>query len=183
MVLTHDEALATSVRSLRSHAMTSGTWDRHRGRQESYDVVDFGFNYRLDELRAAFGLSRLGRLREEIEHRRVAVRGYRERLADVPGLTLVWDDAAVDVGSHFAFAALFADREARVRARDLLAERGIQTTRYPVLHALTEYAPFAEYGTLPAAETVADRHLALPLSAMTSDVQLDAVCEAVRAAA
>ena len=75
------------------------------------------------------------------------------------------------------------DRGARDRIRDGLSERGIQTTWYPVLHALTEYAPFAEYGTLPAAETVADRHLALPLSAFTTDAQLDAVCEAIGAAA
>lgn len=183
MVLTRDEALDASVRSLRSHAMTSGTWDRHTGRQESYDVVGFGFNYRMDELRAAFGLARLGRLQAEIEHRRAAVRGYRERLADAPRVTLVWDEAAVEAGSHFAFAVLFADGDARARARDRLAERSIQTTRYPVLHALTEYAPFAGYGTLPAAEAAADRHLALPLSALTTDAQLDAVSEAVRAAA
>ncbi|RKQ91785.1 dTDP-4-amino-4,6-dideoxygalactose transaminase [Solirubrobacter pauli] len=183
MVLTRDAALDASVRSLRSHAMTSGTWDRHTGRQESYDVVGFGFNYRMDELRAAFGRARLGRLHAEIEHRRAAVRGYRERLADAPGVTLVWDEAAVEAGSHFAFAVLFADGEARAKARDVLAERGIQTTRYPVLHSLTEYASFAGYGTLPAAEAAADRHLALPLSALTTDAQLDAVGEAVRAAA
>ena len=183
MVLTSDEALAASVRSLRSHAMTSGTWDRHRGRQESYDVVDFGFNYRMDELRAAFGLSRLTRLHAEIEQRREAVRGYRERLRDLPGVTLVWDEAAVETGSHFAFAVLFASGQARSRARDVLAERGIQTTRYPVLHSLTEYASFADHGSLPSAEAAADRHLALPLSAVTSEAQLDTVTQAVRTAA
>ena len=47
------------LRLLRSHAMTSGTWDRHRGHEDSYDVVDIGFNFRLDEPRAALGLSRL----------------------------------------------------------------------------------------------------------------------------
>src|SRR5262249_24356956 len=41
MVTTSDEGFAARVRSLRSHAMTSGTWDRHRGHAESYDVVDF----------------------------------------------------------------------------------------------------------------------------------------------
>ena len=42
--------------------MTSGTWDRHSGRTDTYDVVGLGFNYRLDEPRAALLLSRLGRL-------------------------------------------------------------------------------------------------------------------------
>ena len=62
MVVTADEAIATKVRSLRSHAMTSVTWDRHLGYAESYDVVDIGFNFRMDEPRAALGLSRLPRV-------------------------------------------------------------------------------------------------------------------------
>ena len=50
------------MRSLRSHAMTSVTWDRHRGHAESYDIVDVGFNYRMDEPRAALASSMLRRL-------------------------------------------------------------------------------------------------------------------------
>ena len=70
MVTTADEQLAERVRLFRSHAMTSSTWDRHRGHDPAYDVVDIGFNYRLDEPRAALGLSRLARLAESIERRR-----------------------------------------------------------------------------------------------------------------
>ena len=54
-MLTDDAELAARVRSLRSHAMTSVTWDRHRGHADSYDIVDIGFNFRLDEPRAALG--------------------------------------------------------------------------------------------------------------------------------
>ena len=39
--------------------MTSGTWDRHRGHAASYDVVGLGFNYRMDEPRAALLSARL----------------------------------------------------------------------------------------------------------------------------
>jgi dTDP-4-amino-4,6-dideoxygalactose transaminase len=52
MILTSDDALAAKARSLRSHAMTSMTWDRHRGHAESYDIVDVGFNFRIDEPRS-----------------------------------------------------------------------------------------------------------------------------------
>ena len=58
LLATDDDDVAASARSLRSHAMTSGTWDRHRGHATDYDVVGLGFNYRLDEPRAA--LLRLG---------------------------------------------------------------------------------------------------------------------------
>jgi dTDP-4-amino-4,6-dideoxygalactose transaminase len=182
MVLTADEELAARVRQLRSHAMTSGTWDRHHGHEDSYDVVDIGFNFRLDEPRAALGLSRLPRVAAGIEHRRAVVRDYRERLRDVAGITLMWDDATVRDASHFAFPVLFDSEQARLHARDVAAARGVQTTHYPVLHQLTEYAPFAPMGSLPHAEEAAARHLALPLSAHTTPAQVDVVVDAVRAA-
>ena len=56
MIVTDDDELAESLRLLRSHGMTTLTWDRHRGHAASYDVVARGFNYRLDEMRAAIGL-------------------------------------------------------------------------------------------------------------------------------
>jgi dTDP-4-amino-4,6-dideoxygalactose transaminase len=182
MVLTGDEELARRVRLLRSHAMTSGTWDRHRGHEDSYDVVDIGFNFRLDEPRAALGLSRLPRLSAAIAHRRAVVRSYRERLGALPGVTLMWDEPAVEAASHFAVPILFDSADARVHVRDVLAARGIQTTRYPVLHALSEYAGLAPMGSLPRAEAAADRHLALPLSSHTTPEQVELVVDAVRAA-
>jgi dTDP-4-amino-4,6-dideoxygalactose transaminase len=69
-VTTDDEALAARVRLLRQHAMTSNTWDRHRGHGDSYDVVDVGFNFRLDEPRAALGSAQLEHLDEDLEARR-----------------------------------------------------------------------------------------------------------------
>jgi len=69
-VTTDDEAVAARVRLLRQHAMTSGTWDRHRGHSDSYDVVDVGFNFRLDEPRAALGSAQLAHLDEDLEARR-----------------------------------------------------------------------------------------------------------------
>jgi dTDP-4-amino-4,6-dideoxygalactose transaminase len=79
MVTTAADELAGRVRLLRAHAMTSGTWDRHRGHSDTYDVVDVGFNFRLDEPRAALGSSRLRHLREDIEARRAVLREWRAR--------------------------------------------------------------------------------------------------------
>ena len=77
LLCTDDDEVAAFVRSRRSHAMTSGTWDRHSGRTDTYDVVGLGFNYRLDEPRAALLLSRLGRLEQEIARRRELTLRYR----------------------------------------------------------------------------------------------------------
>jgi dTDP-4-amino-4,6-dideoxygalactose transaminase len=173
MVLTRNDEYARRVRLLRSHAMTSGTWDRHRGHEDSYDVVGIGFNFRLDEPRAALGLSRLGKVQRGIEHRRAMVHAYRERLEGA-----LFDD--VDRAAHFAFAVLFDDVRTRVKVREALADAKIQTTRYPALQRLTA---FARYDTgLPNAEQAAERHLALPLSAHTTLEQVERVSQVVTAA-
>ncbi|HEX4466842.1 MAG TPA: DegT/DnrJ/EryC1/StrS family aminotransferase [Solirubrobacteraceae bacterium] len=182
MVTTSDGDLAAKVKLLRSHALSSSTWDRHRGHDPAYDIVDIGFNYRMDEPRAALGLSRLPRLDESLEKRRATVRAYRERLADVPGLELCFEDDEVERSSHFAFPVLLADRETRDRFRDDLKDNGIQTTWYPALHHFTEYSRYAPADGLPRAAEVAGRHCALPLSSSMDDGEVDIVVDVVRAA-
>ncbi len=179
MVVTADENMSARVRLLRSHALTSGTWDRHRGHDPAYDVIDVGFNYRLDEPRAALGLSRLGRLDEDIAKRRVLVRAYRERLSGLAGLEIPWDAPAVERSTHFAFPILLANRDARDRFREELRSSGVQTTWYPALCSFSEYRDTAPPAQLARAVEAADRHCVLPLSCSMDDAALDTVVQAV----
>jgi len=182
MVSSATAELDERVRLFRSHAMTSSTWDRHRGHDPAYDVVDIGFNFRLDEPRAALGLSRLERLDDTIAARRAIVEAYRERLPEIPGIELCFDEQAVQRATHFAFPVLLADRDTRDRFRADLKANGVQTTWYPALHTFTEYRRFAPPDGLPAATEVADRHCALPLSSTMSEADIDIVVDAVRSA-
>jgi dTDP-4-amino-4,6-dideoxygalactose transaminase len=182
VVTAADEELATKVRSLRSHAMTSVTWDRHRGYADTYDIVDVGYNYRLDEPRAALALSRLKRLDDDIESRRELARTYRRELGGLDGLELVWSDATVERASHFAFPVLLADRPARDRFRERLQALGVQTTWYPAIHRFTEYRETYGQLSLPRVEAAADRHCALPMSSGFSFEQVEIVVGAVKQA-
>ena len=115
LVVTEDDELAARVKSLRSHAMTSVTWDRHRGHADSYDIVDIGFNYRMDEPRAALATARLERLEALTKERRAAAAEIR---AAVPaGVTPAWPDG-LPTGAAPQAVALVASDEAR---RDALA--------------------------------------------------------------
>jgi dTDP-4-amino-4,6-dideoxygalactose transaminase len=172
MLLTSDEALATKARLLRSHAMTSVTWDRHRGHAENYDVVDVGFNLRIDEPRAALGLSRLARLHDGIETRRALVRRYRELLGGRPGITIPWTDEDVQRSAHFGFPVLLESESERARFSAELAARGIQTTFYPAISTLTAYD---DHARRPLAEDLAARHLLLPLSSTFGPPEVDLV--------
>jgi dTDP-4-amino-4,6-dideoxygalactose transaminase len=182
MVVSANEELATKVRLLRSHAMTSVTWDRHRGYADTYDVLDVGFNFRLDEPRAALALSRMTRLDDQIESRRQLARTYRTELGGLDCLGFAWDDAAVEAASHFAFPVLLPDRDARDRFRDRLQELGVQTTWYPAIHRFTDYVETFGELSLPQVDAAAERHCALPMSSGFTSEEVGIVVDAVKQA-
>jgi dTDP-4-amino-4,6-dideoxygalactose transaminase len=180
LLATDDDGVAERVKSLRSHGMTSGTWDRHRGHAETYDIVDLGFNYRMDEPRAALLLSRMKRVDDEIAKRRQIVRGYRERLAGVERLTLPYRDEDVDHSSCYVMPALLDESVDRRALRQELSGRGIQTSiLYPAIHEFTEYRRRFPDVSLPRTEDAARTEVTLPLFPHMTEDQLDRVCETV----
>ncbi|MGZ4380532.1 MAG: DegT/DnrJ/EryC1/StrS family aminotransferase [Gaiellaceae bacterium] len=179
MMVTADAELADRLRLLRSHGMTTLTWDRHRGHASSYDVVVPGFNYRLDEVRAAVGLVQLRRLTDENAARgRIAAR-YREALSNQQGLIVPFEPRdGVTPSYHLAVVVLpeGVDRDA---VRAALAERGIQTSvHYPPIHLFSAYRTRSRR-SLPRTESVAGRILTLPLYGAMRDEQVEAVIEAL----
>ena len=133
-VVTDDDALAERMRLLRSHGMTTLTWDRHRGHASAYDVVALGFNYRIDEPRAALATARLARLDAENERRRAIVRRYRERLRRSTASCRRRAGGA----AHLHRRRRQADRDA---VREAMAQRGVQTSlHYPPAHRFSIYA-------------------------------------------
>jgi dTDP-4-amino-4,6-dideoxygalactose transaminase len=182
MVVTDDADLAERVRRLRSHGMTAVTWDRDRGHAAGYDVVATGFNYRLDEIRAAIGLVQLARLPAANAARARLAARYRERL-HVAGLTMAPADVASHEGAAHHLAVVILPRGAvREEIRAELATRGIQTSvHYPPIHRFSAYR---ELGSrpLPRTDDLAERLLTLPLFPHMREDQADEVVDALLAA-
>ena len=181
MVVTDDDELAARIRLLRSHGMTTLTWERHRGHAHSYDVVARGFNYRLDELRSAIGLVQLRRLDAANEARARVVDRYRAELEGALGLSLPFARQERDATSacHLAVVVL---PEARLQdaTRAFLAERGIQTSvHYPPIHRFAEYSADPQLRALPITDRISRRILTLPLYAHMTDRDVDFVIEGV----
>jgi dTDP-4-amino-4,6-dideoxygalactose transaminase len=179
MVVTDDEEVAEHVRLLRSHGMTTLTWDRHRGHAGGYDVLAPGFNYRLDEIRAAMGLVQLSRLPEENAARARIAGRYRSALDGPKGLSMPFGQEGEGTASshHLAVVLLPRGRD-RDEVRTLLGERRIQTSvHYPPIHSFTQYREAGERRPLPRTEDVASRLLTLPLYAHMDDAQADAVVD------
>ena len=161
---------------------------RNQGRADGGGWLDharLGFNYRIDDIRAAIGLGQLEKLDAILAGRTVVAARYAELLAGVPGLGLPCPDDADHVRSWFVYVVSLpdgADREAVIAS---LEDRGVQTARYlPCIHLqsyMRKRFGFAE-GLCPVAEATSRRTLALPFHARLDGADQEVVAEALRAA-
>ena len=173
MLTTNDEMLAEKVHRLRSHGMTSLTWDRHRGHAYTYDVVDLGYNYRLDEMRAAIGLEQLKKLFSANQKRRELVKFYIKLLKEEVGEVTVPFVNHVGISGAHIMPVLLPTGADRRSIMDRMKVDGIQTSiHYPPIHHFSSYQNSGPAIQLPLTEVVADRELTLPLFAHMSEEQV-----------
>lgn len=183
MVVTDDATLAERLRSGRSHGMTTLTWDRHKGHSFSYDVVAPGYNYRLDEARAALGLVQLERLSKNNARRRALSQHYQEALQEIPQIEIPFLGKLAGSACHI-LPILLSKEVDRHQFMVYLKEGGIQTSiHYPPVHRFTYYSRLWPPGTdhhLPRTEEVAAREVTLPLFPSMTQGQLQQVIERIQ---
>jgi dTDP-4-amino-4,6-dideoxygalactose transaminase len=176
--------------------MTSLTWDRHAGHAWSYDVVALGFNYRIDEVRAALGRVQLKKLARNNELRRERTALYWELLQEhCPTIGLPFRDHPGLSACHLLPVLLPAGRLAPTDSRpgrgtpreafmEGMKRRGIQTSiHYPPVHRFSAYRTSYQARSrpgLPLTEAIAAREVTLPLYPALSEANVRSVVEAVR---
>jgi dTDP-4-amino-4,6-dideoxygalactose transaminase len=180
MVATDDEELARRVRLLRSHGMTALSWDRSRGHASGYDVVALGFNYRIDDPRAALGRHRLASLDADNARRAEHDAAYRRALPGSVRAALAPADGVTP--AHHLFTIVVDEGADREELRRRLADEGVQTSvHYPPVHGFSAFAGDAA-PPLPVTESYAARAVSLPMFAHMTDAQRDLVVDSVAAA-
>jgi dTDP-4-amino-4,6-dideoxygalactose transaminase len=142
LLVTNDEDTAIGLRLLRSHGMTSLTYQRHRTRTHGYDVLSVGHNYRCTELMAALAIEQLKKLDAGNARRRELFRLYRSTFAGETRLLVPFagDDEAIDRSACHIFSLLCSSPGLRDRVRDSHNAAGIQTSHhYPPVHTFPYY--------------------------------------------
>jgi len=182
MITTSNAELAQHMRMLRSHGMTVNSWDREKGRPGFYDVQEFGFNFRFDDIRAALGLAQLAKL-DRFNKRRMELSAlYTQRLSeDAPDLILPFAAIPKDKEpSYHIYPVLFPTNSERDSMEAQLREAGIQTSIHyrPIHHfkAFTDYDPKV---SLAITEAFASRELTLPLYPSMTESQVDTIVESI----
>jgi dTDP-4-amino-4,6-dideoxygalactose transaminase len=180
MLVTDDEDLAARARLLRSHGMTTLTWDRHRGHASGYDVIEPGFNYRIDEPRATLAIARLARLDADNRMRAAAAALYRERFERVGGITPTDPAPEGSQSANHLFTAVVDEGVDRDSVRESLAAAGVQTSmHYPPIHAFSAYRSDV---ALPLTEQYAGRAVTLPLFPGIGEEQIELVVRSLQEA-
>jgi dTDP-4-amino-4,6-dideoxygalactose transaminase len=174
MVVTDDDEMAARIRLLRSHGMTTLTWDRHRGHASGYDVVALGFNYRMDEPRAALTEQRLGRLDAENARRATLDSRYRAAIAGIDGVESALPPLEDAQPAHHLFTVVAEEGVDREGVRSHLAARGVQTSvHYPPVHGFSIYADGAP--SLPLTDRYGASTITLPMFAHMTEEQQELV--------
>ena len=174
MIITNDDAAADFMRALRNQGRSPGdTWLQH---------THLGYNYRLNEMSAALGLSQIGRLEELLEKRQQVADWYAHYLARIEEVTppqLVENTTRV---SWFVYVIRVAKQVNRDRFAQILKERGVPVRPY---FSPIHLQPFVmemfgtQPGDYPVTEDLGNRSLALPFSGMMTEEEVAVVCQQI----
>jgi dTDP-4-amino-4,6-dideoxygalactose transaminase len=182
MVLSPDEDVLSVIRRMRGHGMTTDTLTRHRGHAYSYDVTMLGYNYRLDELRAAVGLVQLRNLPGWNRKRNALSQDYRHKLASETPSVLVPFDEEHTTAAHLMPVLLPVSCRREV-VMDSLRQAGIQSSiHYPPVHQFSHYSRLYPDVVLPKTEEFCRRELSLPLHPALAGADVDRVVTRLRTA-
>ncbi len=182
LVTTNDPEVAEKVRLLRSHGMTSSSWDKGNGRHPRYDVVEIGFNFRFDDIRASIGLAQLRKLDDINRRRSELVAHYNARIeTDLSELVLPFGAVTAERSpSYHIYPVVLPSPEERDKMEAELAVAGIQTSiHYRPVHQLSAFRRLFPDVSSPKTETYGERELTLPLYPSMAPALIDTIVDSM----
>ena len=183
MVITNSEKIAEKVRQLRNHGMTKSLKSRYSSEYPwIFDIKQPGYNYRLDEIRAALGITQLKRIKKINELRKKASSYYNKNLQNIPGIIL--PDMVNDKTHSYHLYTIRVTKLYKLSRNQLfkkLKDNGIRTTVYWMpIHKYTAYRKFVKTSNILNTTKIYDEILALPLFPSISKKHQDAVIKVIK---
>ena len=166
MVTTNSKEIAEKIRQLRSHGMTKSLKSRYSSEYPwVFDIVEPGYNYRLDEIRAALGVTQLKRIKKINELRKKASLYYHKNLKNIPGIIL--PDMVRDRSHSYHLYTIRVTKPYKLSRNQLfkkLKNNGIRTTVYWMpIHEYSAYRKFVKKSNINNTIKIYNEILALPL--------------------
>ena len=183
MVTTNSKEIAEKVRQLRSHGMTKSLKSRYSSEYPwVFDIIEPGYNYRLDEIRSALGISQLKRIKKINELRKKASLYYHKNLENISGIIL--PDMVNDKTHSYHLYTIRVTKPFKLSRNQLykkLKNNGIRTTVYWMpIHEYAAYRKFAKRASIVNTTKTYNEILALPLFPNISKKHQDAVIRVIK---
>ena len=183
MVITNSKNIADKVRQLRSHGMLKSLKSRYAGGYPwVFDILEPGYNYRLDEIRCALGISQLRRVAKINKMRKTAVSYYHSKLHNIPGIIL--PDMVRDKSHSYHLYTIRVTKSFGMSRNQLfkkLKQAGIRTTVYWMpIHKFTAYRKYVKKSNVVTTSKIYDEILSLPLFPNISKRHQDAVINCIK---
>lgn len=182
MLVTNDEAMFHRAKLLRSHGMTTMSFERAGGHATSYDVVEVGYNYRMDDMRSAIALVQLDKLMPDLEKRAIVRQNYLKYLNGITEIVIPFRDEQ-EFTSNYIFTVILeaSNSEKRDAIRDFMADQGVQTSvHYPAAHLFSFYKGYSR--VLPQTEYITDCLLTLPMYGNLTEENVKYIADTLKAA-
>ena len=174
MIITDDDDAADFMRALRNQGRAPGdTWLQH---------THLGYNYRMDEMSAALGLSQMDRLETLLQNRARVAGWYEKYLSDIEEVTppkMVKNTTRV---SWFVYVIRVDKTIDRDRLAIILGEKDVPVRPYFAPIHLQPYMKHMfgyQEGDFPVTEDLGDRSLALPFSGTMTEEAVVMVCQRI----
>ena len=183
MVITNSKNIADKVRQLRSHGMLKSLKSRYAsGYPWVFDILEPGYNYRLDEIRCALGISQLRRVAKINKMRKTAVLYYHSKLRNISGIIL--PDMVKDKSHSYHLYTIRITKLFGMSRNQLfkkLKHAGIRTTVYWMpIHEFTAYNKYVKKSNVATTSKIYDEILSLPLFPNISKRHQDAVINCIK---
>jgi dTDP-4-amino-4,6-dideoxygalactose transaminase len=177
VLTTDNKKIYEKVKLLRSHGMTTMSYQRASGHATSYDVIDLGYNYRMDDIRASIGNVQLDKLQSDLDSRVQVRRWYVEKLSKLKSISVPYSGNKEFVSNYIMPIILNnSNIEKRDEVRKKLQDAGIQTSNhYPAIHRFSIYKEYSR--SLPITEYVADNEITLPMYSKLKEKDIDYVVD------
>lgn len=176
MIVTNDSALEKRIRLLRSHGMTTMSYERSKGHATIYDVVELGYNFRMDDLHASIGIAQLRKLKADLLKRQEVRKVYLEELSKNDKVIIPFNNNEEFV-SNYIMPIILKDStvDKRDYVRKELHNAGIQTSvHYPAIHRFSIYKDYE--AVLPKTEYISDNEITLPMYANLTSEKVKFIC-------
>jgi dTDP-4-amino-4,6-dideoxygalactose transaminase len=166
-VITNDDAIARRVRLLRDH-----------GRDETGEVVTWGFNSRLDNLQAAILDFQFRDYDSIISHRRLLASTYHSLLSGLSEVLLPPEPGA-DPDHFDVYQNYEIEADRRDELKEFLSQNGIGTIIQWGGKAVHQFTALGLKCNLPYTERLFDRCLMLPMNMMVRTDDVEYICSRI----